>query len=198
MMNSSKLFIRTATKFWKDPTLNLPQTIQTDELPRGIYCLDYTNTNYGIVLISYTWQDDSSKLLAIPPPQRFGLFQSIIANINPAFAAWLVPVGVNGDSGIVNVDWEATPYYYGAFKLNYPGQEPECAASYYQFLTAGTPGDTGVYLAGDSVSWSGGWTEGALQTGLNAACAAALHAGGTVRPGSPLTQNATLYDYSAT
>ena len=198
MMNSSKLFIRTATKFWKDPALNLPQTIQTDELPRGIYCLDYANTDYGIVLISYTWQDDSSKLLAIPPPQRFALFQSIIAQINPAFAAQLVPVGVGGDSGIINVDWEATPYYYGAFKLNYPGQEPECAASYYQFLTAGTPSDTGVYLAGDSVSWSGGWTEGALQTGLNAACAAALHAGGAVRSGSPLTQNAALYDYSAT
>ncbi|MBV8367443.1 MAG: FAD-dependent oxidoreductase [Candidatus Eremiobacteraeota bacterium] len=198
LMNSSKLFIRTATKFWNDNP-NLPQTIQTDELPRGIYCLDYQGVDYGVVLISYTWQDDSSKLLAIPPPQRFQLFVSIIEQINPDFAAQLVPVG--GDAGIINVDWEATPYYYGAFKLNYPGQEPDCQAAYYQFLSVlgGSSGpDTGVYLAGDSVSWSGGWTEGALQTGLNAACAAAQHAGGTVRAGSPLTQVPNLYDYSAT
>jgi tryptophan 2-monooxygenase len=197
LMNSSKMFIRTATKFWVGT--DLPQTIQTDELPRGIYCLDYKGIDYGVVLISYTWQDDSSKLLAIPPPQRFQLFVSIIEQINPEFAAQLVPVG--GDAGIINVDWEATDYYYGAFKLNYPGQEPDCRAAYYQFLSVlgGENGpDTGVYLAGDSVSWAGGWTEGALQTGLNAACAAAQHAGGTVRANSPLTQNPNLYDYSAT
>ena len=196
-VNSSKLFIRTETKFWNDPALKLPQTIQTDELPRGIYCLDYPDTDFGVVLISYTWQDDSSKLLALPPPQRFRVFKSIIEKINPDFAKWLVPVG--GDDGIINIDWEATPYYYGAFKLNYPGQEPDCAAAYYQFLSVlDASNDKGVYLAGDSVSWAGGWTEGALQTGINAACAAAQHAGATVRPGSPLTQNPKLYDYSNT
>ncbi len=69
-------------------------------------------------------------------------------------------------------------------------------AAYYQFLTA-TQGasDRGVYLAGDSVSWSGGWTEGAFQTGLNAACAAALRIGADVRANSPLTQNPNLYRY---
>ena len=195
LMNSSKMFIRTATKFWVDDP-SLPQTIQTDELPRGIYCLDYEGIDYGVVLISYTWQDDSSKLLAIPVPQRFELFKSIIQAINPGFAAALVPIG--GDDGIINIDWEATEYYYGAFKLNYPGQEPDCQAGYYQYLSVLTNNDTGVYLAGDSFSWAGGWTEGALQTGINAACAAAQHAGGTVRANSPLTQIPNLYDYSAT
>lgn len=42
-LDSSKMFIRTKTKFWKsDPTL--PQNIQMDELPRGIYTLDYPQT----------------------------------------------------------------------------------------------------------------------------------------------------------
>ena len=55
--------------------------------------------------------------------------------------------------------------------------------------------DTGVYLAGDSVSWQGGWTEGALQTGINAACAVAHHLGGKVIEESPLTQNPASYEY---
>ncbi len=197
MMNSSKLFIRTRTKFWKDAGQNLPWNIQTDELPRGTYCLDYPQTDYGVVLISYTWGDDSSKLLALDPPARFALFKSILAKIHPQFASHLVPL--NGDADILNIDWEATDYYYGAFKLDLPGQEPDVQAVYYQFLSALQPdADTGVYLAGDSVSWSGGWTEGALQTGLNAACAAAQHIGATLPPNSPMSQNPNMYNYAKT
>ena len=50
-----------------------------------------------------------------------------------------------------------------------------------------------MYLAGDSVSWSGGWLEGAMQTGLNAACAVAHRFGAKVVEGSPLTQDPQLY-----
>jgi tryptophan 2-monooxygenase len=37
--------------------------------------------------------------------------------------------------------------------------------------------------------------EGALHTGLNAACAAAKRLGAAVRPGSPLSQSFDLYEY---
>ncbi|HWS83681.1 MAG TPA: FAD-dependent oxidoreductase [Ktedonobacteraceae bacterium] len=55
----------------------------------------------------------------------------------------------------------------------------------------------GVYLAGESVSWSGGWIEGALQTGINAACAATKRIGAIVRPHFPLTQDPHLYTYGS-
>ncbi|NJO93642.1 MAG: FAD-dependent oxidoreductase, partial [Hydrococcus sp. RM1_1_31] len=75
LMDSSKMFVRTATKFWQKNT-NIPQNIQTDELPRGVYALDYPNTDNGVVLISYTWGDDSSKLLGVQDKmQRFDLFK---------------------------------------------------------------------------------------------------------------------------
>lgn len=103
---------------------------------------------------------------------------------------------MNGADDIVEIDWENEAYYYGAFKLDYPGQEPTIRAAYYQFLTVNdASNDRGVYLAGDSVSWYGGWTEGALQTGINAACAAARRIGATMREASPLTQNPNLYRY---
>lgn len=191
MMNSSKLFIRTRTKFWKGNP-QMPQNIQTDELPRGLYCLDYPQTDNGVVLISYTWGDDSTKLLAASPAERFATFRGVIEAIDPPFAAQLEPL--NGE--IVNIDWEATPHYFGAFKLDSPGQEPDVQTAYYQFLDALNPAaDKGIYLAGDSVSYAGGWTEGALQTGLNAATAAAKRLGAELPANSPLSQKKSLYNY---
>ena len=190
MMESSKLFIRTQTKFWKtDDTV--PWNIQTDQLPRGVYCLDYPQTDYGVVLISYTWGDDSSKLMAFDAQSRFNLLRSVIASFAPQFANYLEPV----DDEILMVDWQLEPNYYGAFKLNLPGQEANVQSVYYQFLSSLDPStDTGVYLAGDGVSWTGGWTEGALHTGINAAAAVGQHLGGTAIANGPLTQK-PLYIY---
>ena len=191
MMNSSKLFIRTKTKFWKKDA-SLPHNIQTDELPRQVYCLDYPQSKNGVVLISYTWGDDSTRLLASPPAERFRVFKEIISRIDPAFAAHLVPV----DDEILAIDWETTDHYFGAFKLDQPGHEPDVQAVYYQFLDVLSPAtDRGIYLAGDGVSWAGGWTEGALHTGLNAAAAAAKRVGASLPANSPLSQRRNLYDY---
>jgi tryptophan 2-monooxygenase len=193
IIDSSKLFIRTRTKFWKDNP-NIPQNIQTDELPRGVYTLDYPDTEHGIVLVSYVWGDNSNKLLALDKMERLELFKESIAKASPEFAEHLIPM--NGESDVLNIDWETEKYHYGAFKLQYPGQEPYIHSAYYQFLSVNDKNsDTGVYLAGDSVSWSGGWTEGAFHTGLNAACAAAKHIGSSLINDSPLTQNPNLYQY---
>jgi tryptophan 2-monooxygenase len=192
MMDSSKLFLRTRTKFWKDAPDRIPQTILTDELPRAVYALDYPQMSEGVVLISYTWGGDSTKLLGLPACERLRLCREVIRRISPEFAENLDPVG----GELLSVDWQREPFYHGAFKLQHPGQDADLCAAYHQFLTANDPRtDTGVYLAGDGVSWYGGWMEGALHTGLNAACAAAKRLGAAVRPGSPLSQNFDLYEY---
>lgn len=191
MASSSKMFIRTQTKFWKSP--GVPQTIQTDELPRGVYALDYPATPYGVVLISYTWEDDSVKLQLLDLPTRFARLRSTIAKINATWGQNLVPM----NDEIFNIDWQSEPYYYGAFKLNFPGQEPGVQAAYYQFMNAMNPNtDKGIYLAGDGVSYSGGWTEGALQTAINCATAVAFRLGGKLPGYNALTgQSPTLYNY---
>ena len=193
LMNSSKMFIRTPTKFWlEDP--RIPSNIQTDELPRGIYCLDYgSHTQNGVVLISYTWGDDSTKLLGVRKEKRFEIFKNTLATIAPQFAKHLAPV----EGEILNVDWQLKDYYYGAFKLQYPAQDANLRNAYFQFQSVlNADNDTGLYLAGDSVSWAGGWTEGALHTGLNAACAVAKRLGGKVIDDSPLSQSPHAYNYS--
>ena len=116
------------------------------------------------------------------------------------------------DENLFLVDWQATKHHYGAFKLNYPGQEPWCAAAYYQFKTCeNKPGldydegnpyefpDSGVYLCGDGVSFLGGWVEGAMETGLNCAAAVVKRLGGTMDEAkSPLSQQVDRYNYFGT
>lgn len=191
LMNSSKFFVATKTKFWyaeNNPTKkDLPFNMQTDELLRGLYCMNYDkdidgkpNTKgKGVVLLSYVWGDDSSKLLALSEEERYQQFLKAIHNINPMFATLLD----KQKEDVYYIDWENKTNYYGAFKLNYPGQEQSNHDGFYQYQSA----VQGVFIAGESTSYAGGWIEGAMPTGVNAACAAARHVGAVVMVGSPLT-----------
>lgn len=193
MMNSSKLFVLTRTKFWLNSKQPLPANIQTDGLVRGLYCLDYPGTDHGVVLISYTWGDDSTKYIAIKDPeQRLSILLKSLGAAVPAFVKALGPEIMSQYTTMI--DWQEQPSYYGAFKLNFPGQDPMNQALYYQFLSR-QKDDIGIYLAGDSVGWCGGWIEGALQTGVNAAAAVFQKLGGTLFADNPMLQKSSLYSY---
>lgn len=198
LMDSSKLFVLTRTKFWyaeNNPyKKDLPANIQTDESLRGLYCLDYDSTDAkkvtggkGVVLLSYVWGDDSSKLLALTPEERYNQFLSTLMQVNPLFAKLLIAQ----TEDVRSIDWENTGNFYGAFKLNYPGQEVSCQDAFFQFQQ-----NQGLFLAGDSVSFVGGWLEGAMPTGVNAACAAVRYVGGQVIKDSPLTIPKDMYNYN--
>lgn len=200
LVSSSKLFIRTPTKFWLDSEGNprnekksdgsfgpIPQNIQTDQSAHSVYCLDYPDTDYGVVLVNYTWGAKSDDLMHLSPTERLDEFKKTIAQISPEFANNLTPV--NGE--VHAVDWQNEPGHYGAFKLNNPGREASQQAVFYQYQN----NVSGVVLAGDSVSHMGGWAEGALQTGIHAACSTAVHLGGSVAENSPLELNRNKFDY---
>jgi tryptophan 2-monooxygenase len=195
LMNSSKLFVLTKTKFWQNPAQKLPSNIQSDTLVRGLYCLDYTPATpyqgYGVVLISYTWGDDSTKYLALKNPrERFEACLRSLEHCASDFVAALRPEIMT--EHIRMIDWQEERNYFGAFKLNQPGQDQYNQRLYAHFLAG-----SGVYLAGDSVGWCGGWIESALQSGMNAACAVTQQLLGpnALFANSPMTQKAALYDY---
>lgn len=194
LMNSSKLFVATKSKFWQDASKKLPANIQADVLVRGLYCLDYTpgqTDGNGVVLISYTWGDDSTKYLALKDPHvRLEACLRALENRAGDFVAALRQELIPETAMLM--DWQDEHGFFGAFKLNQPGQDQYNQQLYAHFL-----GANGIYLAGDSVGWCGGWIESALQTGMNAACAVAqLYLGPTgLYPASPMTQSAALYGY---
>lgn len=193
-VNATHMFIRTETKFWKNNP-NLPQHIQTDQLVKNLYCVDLPHTDNGLVIINAVYGDDATKLLALSPTKRFKIYKDIINRINPEFAFYLEPL----QDEIHSTDWITERHQYGAFKLLLPGQESDTQELYYQFLDVLNkkyPSDKGLYLAGDCVSWSGGWIEGALHTGINAACAVTKRLGASLKDDSPLNQNSKTYKYS--
>jgi len=96
-------------------------------------------------------------------------------------------------------EWQSQPFFAGAFKLSEPGQDQYVQTMFFDYQKAGTPADTGVYLAGDCVSWTSGWVEGALTPALNAAAGVIISLGGTLNPDAdnrtPMSIKADRYKY---
>jgi tryptophan 2-monooxygenase len=213
-MNSSKTFVLTPTQYWNDdPTIPVDiasDTLVRGMYSLDYNNIAGANPNPpGVVLLSYVWADDSIKQMAYsapisdqpivqPVPQlmefnlasRCELLSNDITTIMNAAGISdfsendLSPMGGSYSGSAISVDWQSEPYYFGAFKLNDPGQDYQVQILYYDFLKAtgaytSNP-DTGVYIAGDSISYTGGWIDGALQTALNAASAVVVSLGGSL------------------
>lgn len=213
-MNSSKTFVLTPTQYWNAdtsiPVDVASDTLIRGMYSLDYNNISGSNPNPpGVVLLSYVWANDSIKQMAYstpvsdqtivqPVPQmlefnlasRCELLSDDIsaimaaAGISDFSEADLAPMGGSYAGAAISIDWQSEPYYFGAFKLNDPGQDYMVQILYYDFLKAtgayGNNPDTGVYIAGDSISYTGGWIDGALQTGLNAVSAVVTSLGGTL------------------
>ncbi|MGQ4815655.1 MULTISPECIES: FAD-dependent oxidoreductase [Rhizobium/Agrobacterium group] len=198
MTGSSKLFVLTEGKFWLEH--QLPPCVLTTGVARAVYCFDYEPKDprgKGLVLISYTWEDDSHKLLAVPDKrERLALLRRDIGKTLPDFAKHLVPANGNYDGNVVQHDWLTDPNAGGAFKLNRRGEDVYSQRLFFQpFDVMNSLKDKGLYLAGCSCSFTGGWADGAIQTACNAACAVIHSSGGVLAEGNPLTHPWKQYNY---
>jgi tryptophan 2-monooxygenase len=74
----------------------------------------------------------------------------------------------------------------GAFKANLPGHYRYQRRLFSHFMQQDfAPAHRGIFLAGDDISWTAGWAEGAITTALNAVCGVRRHLGGACAPGNP-------------
>lgn len=186
---SSKTYICTKNKFWLEK--ELPRCILTDGLTKATYFLDYPHTQHGVVCMSYSWGIDAMKINAVEPKDRLVMFRRIMEEISPELNKNLEPL----NNEVICIDWINQKYQNGAFKLLTPGYDGKQKKIYFQFQSVLTEDDKGIYLAGDSVSWSGGWVEGALYTGINAIYAVAKRLNAQIPKGTPLDQPYDLYHY---
>ncbi|OLF54553.1 flavin monoamine oxidase family protein [Pseudomonas chlororaphis] len=192
-MQSAKIFAATQRPFWNDPVAGNEQRKMSitlsDRLTRGTYLVDYsaskgTYKGSGIFL-SYTWNDDALKFLGDRPeplPQHVGLCTNLLDNIYP---------GIDLNERYSTVDpfvehnWEDQPLYLGAFKMNLPGQYEYQRRIFSQFMSGiDTNQPDRFILAGDDVSWTAGWAEGAVTTAINAVDKLAVCFGGGSLPGN--------------
>jgi monoamine oxidase len=191
VVSSTKLFLRTK-KFWTNT--RFPRNILSDTKLPQLYTLDYGDPQSGVVLVTYTWEDDSTKTQALDGVELLEALKKEIRTITAGtafsdYADQLVPFTGDLARDMRSIVWQSTKDYFGAFTLAQAGQDPYIDTIYRDFGKAGTAADNLVYIAGDCTSWTGGWADGALQSGLNCAAGVikSLNGSFTVPNPNPIT-----------
>lgn len=184
-MQSSKTFVMVDRPFWKDldPKTGLPcmgMTL-TDRLTRGTYLFDNGDDKPAVICLSYAWMADALKMLPLPAEERARLALNALQKIYPELDIRSHVIGRP-----ITISWEADPNFLGAFKGALPGHYRYNRRMFTHFMQDDMPKEQrGIFIAGDDVSWTPGWAEGAVQTALNAVWGITHHLGGKTAAGNP-------------
>ncbi|OAV90760.1 hypothetical protein PTTG_06071 [Puccinia triticina 1-1 BBBD Race 1] len=181
MISSTKVFAR-VKKFWNQKNKeNYPRVILSDTKASQLYTLDYGHPDYGMVLLTYAWGDLSDQIMTVKNDMElYCILQNQIHEIMrhsefSDYAEHLTPVEEND---IRVIHWQLQPTILGAFTLARPGQARLIADAFYDFQTLLEGKEhSGVLLNGDSITFEGGWIEGALRSAMNVTSAILLKYG---------------------
>lgn len=184
-MQSSKTFVMVDRPFWKDKDpktgRNVMSMTLTDRLTRGTYLFDNGDDKPGVICLSYSWMSDAMKMLPHPVEKRVQLALDALKKVYPD-----VDIASHIIGNPITVSWEADPHFLGAFKGALPGHYRYNHRMYSHFMQDGLPEQQrGIFIAGDDVSWTPAWVEGAVQTSLNAVWGIMRHFGGATHPENP-------------
>ncbi|HTU74142.1 MAG TPA: FAD-dependent oxidoreductase [Trebonia sp.] len=184
-MQSSKTFVMVDRPFWNDidhvtgrPVMGMTLT---DRLTRGTYLFDNGPDRPAVICLTYSWMSDALKMLPYDVEQRVKLSLDALAKIYPGVD---IASHIVGDP--VTISWEDDPNFLGAFKGALPGHYRYNHRMYTHFIQDKLPAaEQGIFMAGDDVSFTPAWAEGAVQTALNAVWGIMRHFGGACDPGNP-------------
>lgn len=184
----------------EDKSWSIGMTI-SDRIYRTTYLFDYVDARNkaglstspdakfdSSICSSYSWAEDARKVLPSPRSNRQALYSRALTETYPDQKS-LIQTMVGAQSA-VDISWANEPHFRGLCKFNLPGKY---ALQYYLFthfmkstdFTPGEPTGTKLYLCGDHISWSAGWVNHALQSGINAAAGLMHGLGGRSLPNNP-------------
>ena len=177
-MQSSKTFVMVDRPFWKDEDPSTGRDAMsmtlTDRITRGTYLFDNGDDQPAVICLTYSWMADALKMLPLPVEKRVDLCLDALQKIYPKLDIRSHIVGRP-----ITVSWEADANFLGAFKGAMPGHYRYNRRMYTHFMQQDIPPEQqGIFIAGDDVSWTPGWAEGAVQTALNAVWGITQHLGG--------------------
>ena len=184
-MQSSKTFVMVDRPFWKDTDPRTGRDVMsmtlTDRLTRATYLFDNGDDQPGVICLTYSWMSDAMKMLPEPVDRRVRLALGALSKIYPD-----VDIAGHIISDPITVSWEADRHFLGAFKGALPGHYRYNQRMYAHFKQDRMPPEEqGIFIAGDDVSWTPAWAEGAVQTALNAVWGIMHHLGGRTHPDNP-------------
>lgn len=184
-MQAAKTFVMVDRPFWNDIDPNTGQPLMsmtlTDRLTRGTYFFDNGPDTPGVICLSYAWATDALKVLPLSDDKRVDLALKALAKIYPD-----VDIAAHIRGAPICVSWETDENFLGAFKGALPGHYRYNHRIYGHFMQAELPDhEKGLFIAGDGVSWTPAWVEGAVQTSLNAVWGIMTHLGGASSAENP-------------
>lgn len=184
-MQSAKTFVMVDRPFWKDRDPVTGKQVMsmtlTDRLTRGTYLFDNGPDKPAAICLSYAWMTDALKVLPYDTGKRVDLALSALSKIYPGLD---IASHIVGEP--ISVSWEADENFLGAFKGALPGHYRYNRRMYGHFCQDTLPPmERGLFLAGDGVSFTPAWVEGAVQTALNAVWGVMHHMGGQSAPENP-------------
>ncbi|MFF5639425.1 flavin monoamine oxidase family protein [Streptomyces sp. NPDC012825] len=190
---SAKTALVVEHPFWEATTMD--GATLTDRLPRAAYTMDYgpargPGGRRGVLDLSFSWAQDALKVAPSDLEERVALFVRDLADIHPSVADELRAQVRTGEA--VTVSWENEKNFRGLCRWSCPGDYPYQRDLFAHFLKdfTGSPAVPGeppnaLYLAGDDTSWSPGWLDHALASGLNAAWGVLRQFGARPETGNP-------------
>ena len=189
---SSKTFVMVDRPFWHDvdPATGrkVLSTTLTDRMTRATYLLEDVDEAGrarldapALICLSYTWNDDALKWMSMDRPARV---RRMLASLAQTYPGLDIASHVVGEP--VTVSWESDPNFMGAFRGALPGHYRYQRRLFSHFLQRESArGHRGVFLAGDDISFTPGWVEGAVTTALNAVWGVVDHLGGATPATNP-------------
>jgi tryptophan 2-monooxygenase len=124
---------------------------------------------------------DAMKVLPLDADKRVRLMLNALRHIYPNVD---IAAHIIGDP--ITVSWESDPNFLGAFKGALPGHYRYNRRMFCHFMQEPLPpAQRGLFLAGDGISFTPAWAEGAVQTALNAVWGVMHHLGGETPPDNP-------------
>jgi tryptophan 2-monooxygenase len=189
---SSKTFVMVDRPFWRDvdPATgrHVMSTTLTDRMTRATYLLEEVDEDGevrldapALICLSYTWNDDALKWLALSTEDRV---RRMLASLGEVYPGLDIAGHIVGEP--VTVSWESDPHFMGAFRGALPGHYRYQRRLFSHFVQHDLPPEQrGIFLAGDDISFTPGWADGAVTTGLNAVWGVVHHLGGASDPANP-------------
>lgn len=165
-ISSCKLFFPLKEQYWQRPDNRIPQVIVTDTYIQDVYSLAWQEggSDPGVILASYTWEDDSLKLL---PYDQAGLVDKVLAKLRQITVETVqqdITEYIVKDAPVM-IQWIMEPGYNGCAKLY--RQRDEGANFVDLSYNQDYGGRSHLYFVGENYSVEGGWTEPALRSAID-------------------------------
>ncbi|WP_409340547.1 flavin monoamine oxidase family protein [Paenibacillus sp. MBLB4367] len=154
-VSSTKIGIQFSHRFWEENGLYGGQTVTDLPIRLSYYPSHHSGGPGGVVLASYTWEDDSLPWINMSNEEQVMKALNIMADIHGDVVYKTFVTGVAHN-------WDLSPFAAGAFTMFKPFQETELSP--YISIPEGS-----VYFAGEHASDYHGWIQGAIQSAIRAA-----------------------------